>query len=212
MDSLIFFYQEYKKVGFLRLFKDAYINPVRTNWFLIVYSAIVLVILGYLTFQERNIFFWSGFILIFAWAYFLWRSIKISYMSLTEGHENKLKLYSKERQHLRYLIFKNNVMNSNSINEVSVDDALTHLNLELETESANPISSSYYLALIVSLIAALIGSLSSKWGTQSISIILFLLTLLFLLSVTIIGSLRGRKSKLLELKRFLVWLHNDEQP
>ena len=200
----------HKRASFWRILCDGYRPSGRINKGLLVYSIAVLIVLTVLTFRARDSFTYVGLLLIGAWATWLWKSIKKAYLHYEEQYGKRLQYYKQERQYLRYLIFRDEVLKDGRSHGVSIADALSHIDTDLETEVTDVLATSIFITTGISVVITLFGSVAGKLEKPYIVLTLFLSVLALLLGATILGSLRSRKVRLLELKRYLLWLQREE--
>lgn len=212
MNSLLFFIKMHKRAGFLRILREAYVRNGRLNTGLAIYSAGSLLVLSYLIIRDRDIYTYLGLLLIVIWSYWLWCAIKSTYRDYFEKYGDKLGYYKQERQYLRYLIFRDEVLSDGGRNGVSISDALAHIDIDLQTETTDVLATSLFVAAGISVFASLVSNLTGKLDTPYIVLALFVLVLVLTLGATVIGSLRSRKVNLLELRRYLMWLDREIGP
>ena len=208
MESFLYFFQKYKKASFGRIFVEAYRTDQGINLYLLAYSIITILLIIIVSFNGtiyKNLIF----ILISIWSIWLCRAIKKRYSHYWAKYKELLQFYNKERQYLRYLIFRDILLNDSSSSTYSIRDALNYINIDLETETRELISTNLVITTSVAVIVSLISSYFGKLNEQYILLGLFFSVLTLFILIAVLGSIRNRKSKLLELKRFLLWLDQD---
>ena len=209
MDSFLFFWEMYAKASFWRILVDSYRPEGRLNLGLFIYSILSLVILAALSFRDRDLYSNIGFLFVAVWGYWLWRGMRRAYSHYYREYSERLSFYRYERQYLRYLIFRDEILKDNRRNGVSIADAIAHIDTDLDTEVTDPFKVSIFVTLIISVFSALLGSLTAKWGSPYIVLFLYLLVILVLIGGVIIGSVRSKRIRLIEIKRYLIWLQRE---
>ncbi|PJE57197.1 hypothetical protein [Marinomonas sp. BSi20584] len=210
MDSFLFFWGMYKRASFWRVLRDGYRPDGRTNIGLLTYSTLLLVFLIVHAFRNRNFYIYIDFLLIGLWVFWLWKSIKRAYRHYEEQYASRLEYYKQERQYLRYLIFRDEVIRDNISHGISISDALAHIETDLDTEVTDVLKTSIFITTGLSVVITLTVNLIGKWDTSYTLLVLFVSAITLLIGISILGSVRSRKVKLLELKRYLTWLQREE--
>ena len=209
MESFLYFFQKYKKASFGRIFVEAYRSDQGINLYLLTYSIITILLIIILPFKGtiyKNLIF----ILILIWGIWLCQAIKKRYSHYWAKYKELLQFYNKERQYLRYLIFRDIILSDSSFSNYSIQDALNYINIDLETETTELISKNLIITTAITVIVSLIGSYFGRLNEQYILLGLFFSGLVLCILIAVLGSITNKKSKLLELKRFLLWLKEDK--
>lgn len=209
MESFLYFFQKYKKASFRRILVGAYKSDQGINLYLLGYSIITILLIIIFSFQD-NIYKNLTFIFILTWAAWLWQAIKKRYSSYWARYKELLQFYNKERQYLRYLIFRDIILSDSSFSNYSIKDALNYIDIDLKTETTKLISENLIITTTIAVIVSLIGGYFGKLNERYILLGLFFSVLALCILIAVLGSIRSKKSKLLELKRFLLWLKEDK--
>lgn len=143
------------------------------------------------------------------WAWSFDRSRRSAFANFYHLYPERMKYFEKDYQYIRYLHFREKLQNGRYSG--SVEDALSFLNEQIDTDSQTPISSHSIITFLIASAMAILGGAAGKWQTKYIvATLLALMVSLYFVSA-VLGVLQTRQADLKEFKRFLMWAR-DEQP
>ena len=212
MDSLMFFWEMYKKASFWRIFVDTYRPGGRLNLWLTAWSILTVAMIVVLSFRERDLCSNIWILFVAMWVCLLRMGLRVAYPDYYAEYRDRLSFYNNGSQYLRYLIFRDEIMSQNARNRASISDAIQHIDADLDTEVTDNYKLGVYISLAISVFSVLLGVFLEKIQTPYVILIASGLVVVVSIGFAIIGSLRDKRARLMELKRYLIWLQGENIP
>ena len=148
--------------------------------------------------------YWGMLVTMIVWSLFFVKARGHALHQYYLSHTQTIRLHERNYQYIRYLIFKEAVVKADLL--CSVKSALTHANIQIETEEKHTLSGNILITTLLGLLFAVVGGYSGKLDIKLfVNIALFILAALYF-AYHILGSIRTSHSKILEFKRYLLWL------
>jgi hypothetical protein len=129
-----------------------------------------------------------------------------------EHYRDRMKMYGRDRQYWRYLILRDQLLGQTRASPQSLANALRDLEVHLSTVSERSIGSNIFLSGGVGLVVAVVGTWVVEKGDVR-AVVGTVLALVFVLALVSFLLKMGttEKARMLEFKRFLLWLQTDQQ-
>ena len=209
MDSFLRFYKEYYSISAWSLLRPAYIGTSAgaRAW---TWISLLLVVIagGSILYLKPGPWATVPFGLI-AWLWVVehFRAIERTYERFYAIHSDRLRFYGKDYQHLRYCLFKERISNGQFLGRLN--DALAHVDTELQTETSTPISSHPFFAGIMALLFGIVGGSVGAWQAEITALTVVWLIVIVCFTYMLLSLSRTPTSRLKEFRRFLLWLKAD---
>ena len=205
MDSFIHLYSIYQSTSRWRVASHIY-STCSLKWRISLWLAkfifFIAAVVGF--FSEV---WWPAFIIMQAvamlWFWSFSKARSDSYQNIFRLYPKRVKYYEKDYQYIRYIMFREKLACSSFVG--SIDDALRHLNDQLETESTSPISSHPFISVSIGAFLAVASGAAGQWGAKTIATVLLSLSISLYFAYVILGITRTPIANLKEFKRFLLW-------
>lgn len=161
--------------------------------------------IAFLLAENGAAYFWLAMCMGLVWIFSL-RSIHTKFFSQFEVNPFFLKLYWREHQAIRYILFSEKV--SAYPGQLDLDSALDHLNIEIDT-SSKPLSLPPSIQLLSALFFAVVSSQAGDWGAEFAATVLMATGLYIVFYLSFGRLIKTRVDHLKEFKRFLLWKKNE---
>lgn len=209
MDSFLRLYKEYYSVNAWTLLRPAYIGAsAGASFWTWISLLLVLSAGGAILYLKPGPWATVPFGLIaWLWVAAHFRAIERTYQRFYAVHSDRLRFYGKDYQYLRYCLFKERISNGQFLG--SVDDALAHVDTELQTETNAPVSSHPFFAGTVALLLGIVGGSVGAWKAEVTALTVVWLIVIVAFAYMLLSLSRTPASRLKEFRRFLLWLKAD---
>lgn len=157
--------------------------------------------LVFLSVDDGTIYFWIAVCAMLVWI-LSFRSILKNFISQFEINPLFLKLYGKEHQAIRYVLFSEKI--DGCLTKFDFDSALNHLMIEIDT-SPKPLSLPPSIQLFSALFFAIVGGQAGDWNKEFVALILMAVGLYVMFHFLFNRLTKPRLDHLRELQRFLMW-------
>jgi hypothetical protein len=209
MDSFLRFYKEYYSVTAWALLRHAYLGPsAGANLWTWITLLLVAMAGGAIIYFKPGPWVTIPFGLT-AWlcitAHF--RAIERTYGRFYATHSDRLRFYGKDYQYLRYCLFRERITSGSFMG--NLDDALSHVDTELQTETSSPVSSHPLFAGTIALLFGIVGGSVGAWKSEITALTIVWLVLIVAFAYLLLSLSRTPASRLKEFRRFLLWLKAD---
>ena len=206
MDSFLRLYKLYYAISVWSILKPVYFG--RFQFGLWASLTALLVSAGSLIYLRAGLWVTIPFCLV-AWVWMSqhFKAVELHYERYYSVNKDRLDFYGKDYQYLRYCVFQEKLIEEQFLG--NLDDAIAHVEVELETEVSTVISSHPFLAGGMALLFGIVGGSVGAWKAETT-----ILTVAWLFVIVVIGYMFLSASKtpsirLKEFKRFLCWLRAD---
>jgi hypothetical protein len=209
----------YRKTSFKNLIKNVYLAKSKGSLFLWIVSIILILWILNLKISFVHLPLWGDLlgllIIIIFYGFIFEKTLKIGFKSFYEKqHYSKLiKMYSKNREFLRYLLFKENLLQTIScLNKIDFNQIQTIIEEEIKSNQGSIISKHPFITFLLGLITALMAggaSIKEGWQHGIIPIVLGIAISLLLFTIIVFEMFRPNEVKYRELKKFIFWLKSE---
>ncbi len=216
LEQLEIIYRAYNKASFLSLFKGVY-KPRHNVECILLYSVSCIVILyPILIFSSKlppwinNTFFQLLLlaILVIIYGYLFDRNLRKVFKNFYEKYPETIKIHSKEKEFLRYLIFKNHLLKelpqTAKIDYQRIYEIVEEYSKN-NSDLTNLIFNHPFIVFILGLIGGIIvnsASIKEAWTSKMIPSLLVILFILLIFSISFFEIIRPRALKFQEIKNF----------
>lgn len=199
----------YKKSGMWQIVKSAYTSKTKMKYLLWISSIIIIAEMPLFKIIDYPIISLLIFSLFLCVMYISFnKSLDSCFDSYNDEYKNSIRLHSKNRQFLRYLIFKEKVTQLN-LSQEQIDSLVAELKLEPVQDSLSVIMEHPVTVACIAFLAAIIGGASGQemfWTSGVLVYFIFILIVVIFFNSMAVDIFRSQKVKDAELLRFLEWL------
>lgn len=209
MDSFLRLYKEYYSVSTWALLRPAYVGAsAGANAWTWISLLLVGIAGGVIIYSEPGPWATIPFGLVaWIWVAEHFRAIERAYQRFYTTHSDRLRFYGKDYQYLRYCLFRERISNGQFMG--SIDDALAHVDAELQTETSTPVSSHPFFAGAIALLFGIVGGSVGAWNAEVTALTIVWLVVIVAFAYMLLSLSRTPASRLKEFRRFLLWLKAD---
>ena len=209
MDSFLRFYKEYYSVSTWALLRPVYVGAsAGANAWTLISLLLVVIAGGVIIYFKPGPWATIPFGLV-AWFWIAehFRAIERTYQRFYAPHSDRLRFYGKDYQYLRYCLFRERISNGQFMG--SIDDALAHVDTELQTETSTPVSSHPFFAGTIAILFGIAGGSVGAWNAEITALTIVWLVVIVAFAYMLLSLSRTPASRLKEFRRFLLWLKAD---
>lgn len=209
MDSFLRLYKEYYSVSAWALLRPAYVGgSAGANAWTWISLLLVVIAGGVIIYFKPGPWATMPFGLVtWIWVAEHFRAIERTYQRFYAAHADRLRFYGKDYQYLRYCLFKERISSGQFMG--SIDDALAHVDTELQTETSTPVSSHPFFAGAIALLFGIVGGSVGAWQAEVTALTIVWLVVIVAFTYMLLSLSRTPASRLKEFRRFLLWLKAD---
>jgi predicted MFS family arabinose efflux permease len=210
MDNFLRLYAIYRtvprwKVG-VGIYKEA---PKRLKLQLWVAKALFLIfaVLQYYLPTEEFYFFLT-IVAASVWGMSFHKSIKIVFACEYEKYPEQMRYFGRDYQYLRYLQFKEKIIGA--INKQSIEETIRFVSEHLDADTKRQVSSHPVVTFLLGVALAILGTVFGKLSINQMIASLVIVSVLLYFSYMILGAISTKHSDLMEFKRFLLWVRDEQ--
>ncbi|MCP4345164.1 MAG: hypothetical protein GY795_06515 [Desulfobacterales bacterium] len=205
----------YKKAGMWAITKAAYTSTSKIYYTILLWVSSITIIPVTIWIHTGKGPLLPFIILVSLFALFIYafnNSLKFKYLSYYNDFGDEIKLYSKNRMYLRYLIFREKIQNLRG-DEQQILKIKNILDSEPALDSLSVIMQHPITVTCIAFLTAIIGGASAQqiaWESGVMIYIALLLVTLIIFNAITVEIFRPQSYKNKELSQFLDWLSIDK--
>lgn len=179
-----------------------------------LFSALFVLALGYMVFLKENA--WLGGLLVavamLPFGVSFERAVRSAYRPYFEDYGDLIHKYSRNREFLRYLIFRDLLLREAQLSPRTAEEARSMLFLKDE-DFGKQILQHPFTVILVGFLTAILGgsaSIQAGWTSGIMPVVVLLILIVLFVNFQISSLIETPMQREKELDRFLRWLAADE--